>query len=159
MTSVRSILEPGRSSLAVWPTQDHFSEPDFWFLEKGSHLLQRVVLGLKELMPWNIWQSKCPVNMMICQIHSREVGYWEVFWKQSFLNWAVCPLPSYPWRAFLSFSFFAFILVGGWLPYSVVLVYAIHQHESARGIHMSPPSWTSHLSRLSQRTGFESPAS
>ena len=39
------------------------------------------------------------------------------------------------------------------------MVSVIHQHESARGIHMSPPSWTSHLSRLSQRTGSELPAS
>ena len=29
-----------------------------------------------------------------------------------------------------------------------MLVSAIHQHESALGIHMSPPSWTSHLSLL-----------
>jgi len=47
-----------------------------------------------------------------------------------------------------------------------VLVSAIHQHESATGIHMSPPSWTSlspltlsYSSRLSQSTGFEFPVS
>ena len=40
-------------------------------------------------------------------------------------------------------------------------VFAIHQHESAIGMHVSPPSWTPlspasppHSSRLSQRTGF-----
>ena len=48
--------------------------------------------------------------------------------------------------------------------YNIVLVSAIHQHESAIGIHMSSPSWNSlpphrtptHSSRLSQ---FELPVS
>ena len=47
--------------------------------------------------------------------------------------------------------------------YNIVLVCAIHQHESAIGIHTSPPSGTSlpppipyHPSRLSQRIGFNS---
>ena len=47
-----------------------------------------------------------------------------------------------------------------------MFVSAIHQHESAIGIHTSPPSWTSlplstpsHLSGLSQSTRFELPAS
>ena len=46
------------------------------------------------------------------------------------------------------------------------MVFAEHQHESAVGIHMSPPSWTylpppspSHPSRLSQSTGFGIPMS
>ena len=45
--------------------------------------------------------------------------------------------------------------------YNIVLVSAIHQHESARGIHVSPPSRTplpspspTHPSRLSQSTGL-----
>ena len=45
--------------------------------------------------------------------------------------------------------------------YSIVMVSAIHQHESAIGIHASHPSWTllsslspSHPSRLSQSTSF-----
>ena len=41
---------------------------------------------------------------------------------------------------------FVFInLIGGELLYNPVLVSAIHQHESATGIHMSPPSWPSLL--------------
>ena len=46
-------------------------------------------------------------------------------------------------------------LVVGYLLHNTVLVSAIHQHESAIGIHVSPPSWTSlppatqsHSSRL-----------
>ena len=47
-----------------------------------------------------------------------------------------------------------------------MLVYAIHQHESAIGIYISPPSWTSlppttpsHPSKLSQSTRFGLPVS
>ena len=47
--------------------------------------------------------------------------------------------------------------------YNIMLVYAIHQHESATGMHASPPSGTSlpsptssHSSRLSQSTGLSS---
>ena len=47
------------------------------------------------------------------------------------------------------------------LAYDIVMVSAIHQHEMAIVIHMSPPSWISLLSlspsypsRLSQSTGF-----
>ena len=50
--------------------------------------------------------------------------------------------------------------------YNIVLVSAVHQHESAIGEHMSSPSSTSlssptpsNSSRLSQSTGFELPAS
>ena len=42
------------------------------------------------------------------------------------------------------------------------MVFAVHQHELALGIHMSPPSWTtppSHPSQLSQSTSFGFPAS
>ena len=34
-------------------------------------------------------------------------------------------------------------LIGGYLLYNIVLISAMHQHESAIGIHISPPSWTS----------------
>ena len=57
-------------------------------------------------------------------------------------------------------------LIEGKLLYNIVLVSAIHQYESAIGIHSCPPFCTSlplptpsHPSRLSQSTGFELPAS
>ena len=47
--------------------------------------------------------------------------------------------------------------------YNILMVSAIHQHESATSIHMSPPSWTSlplptpsQPSRLSQSPGLSS---
>ena len=43
-----------------------------------------------------------------------------------------------------SYLFFLnLFLIEGILLYNIVLVSAIHQHESAIGIHMFPPSWTS----------------
>ena len=49
--------------------------------------------------------------------------------------------------------------------YIIVMAFAIHQHESAIGIQLSSPSWTSllpptlsHLSRLTPSTRFELPA-
>ena len=54
-------------------------------------------------------------------------------------------------------------LIKGQLFYNIVLVSSIHQHESAIGIHRSPPSWTSlppptpfNPSRLSQSHGLSS---
>ena len=45
------------------------------------------------------------------------------------------------WFAMASFFFFLinqFILIGGWLLYNIVRVFAIHWHESAVGEHVSP---------------------
>ena len=38
------------------------------------------------------------------------------------------------------YPFFNLFLTGGKLLYNIVLVSGIHQHESAIGIHISPPS-------------------
>ena len=60
---------------------------------------------------------------------------------------------------FLIYSF----LIEGYLLYKSVLVLAVHQYESAIGIHVSPSSWTSltpptpsHSSGLSQSTYLSS---
>ena len=52
------------------------------------------------------------------------------------------------------------------MPYNIVLVSAVHQHESAMGIRLSTPSrpsltppFSPHPSSLSQSAGFELPAS
>ena len=42
------------------------------------------------------------------------------------------------WHCFKIFIFNWRIII-----YSIVMISAIHQHESTIGIHMSPPSWTS----------------
>ena len=51
-------------------------------------------------------------------------------------------LPFY--RCWGDYSFFLFVLIGGQLLYSIVVVYAIHWHESAMGVHvyhiLNPPS-------------------
>ena len=58
---------------------------------------------------------------------------------------------------------FVLLLIEGWLLYNIVLVSAIHQHESTTVRHMSPSSWTSlppftpsHCSGLSQSPGLSS---
>ena len=58
---------------------------------------------------------------------------------------------------------FFLIFIARYLLSSIVLVSAIHRHESATRIHPSPPSWISlpsptpsHLSRLSQSPGLTS---
>ena len=75
---------------------------------------------------------------------------------------AWCTVPSHPpmiTHVNNSIVFFKINLVFNWriIPYRILLVSAKHQHASAIGIHMSPPSWTSlpslspsHLSRLLQ---------
>ena len=64
---------------------------------------------------------------------------------------------------------FFFFLIGGLFLYNIGMVFAIHQHELAIHIHVSPISWIprspSHFPphprpfRLSQSTDFGSPAS
>ena len=65
-------------------------------------------------------------------------------------------------------SFFTVFLIEGILFYNIVLVSAMHHHESTIGIYIyiSPSSWTStppptpsHCCRSSQSTGFEHPTS
>ena len=64
-------------------------------------------------------------------------------------------------HSIILFSKFILLAIGVWLLFSIVMVSAIHQHQSAIGIHRSLPSWTSlpppsmsHLSKLSQSTSF-----
>ena len=54
----------------------------------------------------------------------------------------ISPSPplSYLWLIHVEGFFLInqFILIGGWLLYSIVVVFAIHWHESAMGEHVSP---------------------
>ena len=70
---------------------------------------------------------------------------------------------------FLPFSFKkinVLILIGGSLLYDIVTVFALHQHESAKVTHVSPPSWTPFPpptppspTGVSKSTGFGCPVS
>ena len=61
---------------------------------------------------------------------------------------------------FYFFNLINLFLIGGWLLYNISLVSAIHQHESAIGIHMSPPCWntlpSSHPSVMLQSPSLNS---
>ena len=66
---------------------------------------------------------------------------------------------------FLQFLINLFLLVEGYLLYTIVVVFAIHRHESATRAHVCPhPEPSTHLPPhliplLSQSTGFECPIS
>ena len=98
------------------------------------------------------WRTKFPH----VRWHGRKMKnkFFVCFHICFLLKWIIfaCSLPI--------FSFFKKIfLTEGWLLYNIMLASTIHQHESAIGIPMSPPSWTStpsHPSRLLQSLGLSS---
>ena len=47
-------------------------------------------------------------------------------------------IPSKAHRFFVGFLGKLFILIGGKLLYNIVVVFGIHSHESAMGVHVSP---------------------
>ena len=56
-------------------------------------------------------------------------------WTEFMLNQKSSDLIFHPFF----FLLILFFLIGGWLLYNVVLLSAMHQHESATGIRMSSP--------------------
>ena len=82
------------------------------------------------------------------------LGFLNIEWKMSFA-FHHCLLPSFVQNKHLQSQFnnsmiichlfflIYLFLTEEWLLYNIVLVSAIHQHELATGLHMSPPSWTS----------------
>ena len=75
----------------------------------------------------------------------------------------ICSWLSFPDELHL----FKIYLIGRWLLYNIVMLFAIHQHRSATGAHVSPhpdhpsvrPPFPPHPSGLSRSTGFGCPAS
>ena len=89
----------------------------------------------------------------------------EVSWASGYMA-SVTPditaqSSSDPWLDFLKINWF--ILIGGSWLYNIVVVFALHWHESAMGIHVSPilnpPPTPSHPSGSFQCTGPERPVS
>ena len=66
---------------------------------------------------------------------SSHVWMWELDYKESWApkNWCFC-------CCFFKFIYFfhLFLLSGGYLLYSIVVVFAIHWHESAMDLHIFP---------------------
>ena len=50
----------------------------------------------------------------------------------------ILPKAIYRFNAILLFKIYLFILIGGKLLHNIVVVFAIHWHESAMGVHVSP---------------------
>ena len=57
-----------------------------------------------------------------------------VFWPSGYHLWRNVYLD-------LLTIFDCFFLIGRWLLNNIVMVFTIHQHESAIGMHVPPPSW------------------
>ena len=79
------------------------------------------------------WNAGCVQLCLTLPLYNSKYQIWEM--KDSLLFESVC----------LNVSFFKvnyFILIGRLKLYNTVVVFAIHQHESAIGIHVPPSSWT-----------------
>ena len=73
---------------------------------------------------------------------------WRMFWGLSHKLRVNLGIPVFVYLKCYKYSYyFSFLkklfLIGGSLFYNIVLVPEIHQHESAVGMHVSPPSWPS----------------
>ena len=113
------------------------------YLENGMLILERIFESYQPMHSHYRWEAQVQGRMVISTRSQSKLGG-----KQA----CIC--------------LFNLFLIGGQLLYNVVLLSAIHWHESATGIHMSSPLWISlptptpsHPSRLSQSTGYELPAS
>ena len=106
-------------------------------------MLERILESYQAMHPHYRWEAQVQGRMVISTRSQSKLGE-----KQACI------------------SLFNLFLIGGQLLYNVVVVSAIHWHESAIGIHTSPPLWMSlptptpsHPSRLSQSTRYELPES
>ena len=71
------------------------------------------------------------------------LGYFIKIYYSVHLWLTVCPHCSVRFLTILFFKKATLFIFKGWLLYNIVLVSAIHQYESAIGLHMSPPARTS----------------
>ena len=70
--------------------------------------------------------------MAMCRVVSCVIGKWYLLWRGCSLDKTLLAF------ALLHFFFHLFLLVGGQLLYNIIVVFAIHWHESAMDLQLFP---------------------
>ena len=96
-------------------------------------LSSRSCFYILNINPWSdIWFENIFSHFLGCLFTLLVV----IFDAQKFL------ILMNPIHLLFCFYILFFFLIRGYYFYNIVMVFTIHQRESALGIHMSPPSWT-----------------
>ena len=99
------------------------------------------MMGFKGIIYWQTEQpgrnGQISTNVTA---HQNWIKKKQILWTDQSLGAKQNSKISIP---FLFFNLIYLFLISGWLLYNIALVFAIHQHESAIGIPISPPCWNS----------------
>ena len=105
----------------------------------SQHVFASVYCSYPLMAPsgWHIFSWKDPA-LLVISLFPTHPGHPQLLLSiLDFKGDTVCS-SNFLWYYLLHIFF-----IGRESLYSMVLVTAVHQHESATGIHMSPPSWAS----------------
>ena len=106
------------------------------FLSLCMHALRNELLFLKDRVhPWSLdvgWS--CDLLLSEECSGGDIVSVWVLTLKKGFVDFCFCYLSLF----FFFLHFKKYILIGGKLLYNIVVVFAIHSHEPAMGVHVFP---------------------